>query len=53
MKWHNQAGSITTNLRVNIDFTSTELRATEIVTQKFHVDDSSKGRYDMILDKYL
>ena len=29
------------------------LSATNAVTWKFHVDDSAKGRYYMILDRYL
>ena len=49
MQWHTHEGNITTNLKVKIDFTLPELRATKIVTWNFHVDESAKGRYEMIL----
>ena len=32
MQWHTQAGKITTNLKVKIDFTLPEISATKIVT---------------------
>ena len=53
MQWHTQAGSITTNLKVKIDFTLPELSTTKIVMWSFHADESAKGRYDMILGRYL
>ena len=46
VQWHMQAGSITTNLKVNIDFTLTELSATKIVTWNYHVVTSLRA--DMI-----
>ena len=49
MQWHTQAGNIATNIKVEIDFTITELSATNVVTWNIHVGDSAKGRYDMIL----
>ena len=49
MKWYTQAGKTTTNLKVKIDFSLPGLSATKTVTWNFHVDDSAKGRYDMIL----
>ena len=49
MQWHTQGGSITTNIKVKIYFTLPELSATEILTWNCYVDDSAKGRYDMIL----
>ena len=49
MQWHTKAGSINTNLKVDVDFTLPELSAMNVITWKFHVDDSAKGRYDMIL----
>ena len=49
IQWHTQGGSITTNIKVKIDFTLPELSATEILTWNCYVDDSAKGRYDMIL----
>ena len=51
MQCHTQAGSITNNLKFNIDFTLTELSATEIVTWNCCVYDSSKGRHDVILGR--
>ena len=51
MQWHTQAGNITTNIKVEIDFTLTELSATNVVTRKFHLGESAKGRYAMILGR--
>ena len=48
-----QAGNITTNLKVKADFTLPSLSATNVVTCKYYVYESSKGRYDMILGRYL
>ena len=53
MQWNTQAGNVTNNLKVEIDFTLPTLSATNVTTCKCHVDDSSKGRYDMILGRYL
>ena len=53
MKLHTQAGNITTNTKVKIDFTLPGIRATKIVTWNCHMDDSAKGRCDMILGRYL
>ena len=53
MKWHTQAINITTNYKVNVDFTFPALSAMDVVTWKFHVDDFAKGRYDMILGRCL
>ena len=53
MQWNTQVGNITTNLKVKIDFTLPALSATNVVTWNCHVDDSSKGRYDMILGRDL
>ena len=52
-QWHTQAGNITTNLKVKVDFTLPTLSATNVAKWNFHVDDYTKGRYDMILGKYL
>ena len=51
MKWHTEAGCITTNLRVKIDFTLPELSAIKIVTWNCHVDNSAKSRKYMILGR--
>ena len=53
MRWQTQAGNITTNLKVKVDFTLPALSATNVVTRKYYVDESNKGRYDMILGRYL
>ena len=53
MQCHTQTNNITTNLKVQIDFTLPELSEKIIVTCDFHVDDSAKGRYDMILGRYI
>ena len=49
MQWHKQAGNITTSIKVGVHFTLPALSATNVVTWKCHVDDSTKGRCDMIL----
>ena len=49
IQWHTLAGNITTNLKVTVDFTLSALSVANVMTWKFHVDDSNKGRYDMIL----
>ena len=51
MRWHTQAGNVNTNLKFKIEFTLLELSATKIVMLNFHVDDSTKVRYDMILGR--
>ena len=49
MQWHTQKCNITTNIKVKIYITLPELSATKIMTWNCHVDESAKGRYDMIL----
>ena len=53
MQKHAQVGNITTNMRVKIDFTLPELSAKIIVEWNFHVNDSTKVRYDIILGRYI
>ena len=53
MQWHTQARNNTTNLRIKVYFTLPALSATNFVTCNCHVDDSSKGRYGMILGRDL
>ena len=43
-RWNTQAGNITNNLKVKVDFTLTALSAMNVVTWKCHVGDSAKGR---------
>ena len=44
MQWHTQAGNITTNIKVEVDFTLPALSPKNVVMYKFHVDDFDKGR---------
>ena len=53
IQWHTQGGSITTNLKVKIDFNLPELSMTKFVTWNFHVGDSSKVIYDIILGRNI
>ena len=53
MQWHKQDDNITTNIKVKIYFNLPKLSATTIVTWNFHVDESAKGRYVMILGIYI
>ena len=48
-KWHTQAGNITTNTKVKIDFTLPRFSVKKIVTWNCNANDSAKGRYNMIL----
>ena len=49
MQCHTQSGNITNHLKVEVDFTLHEISAMGIMMWRFHVDESSKGRYYMIL----
>ena len=53
MQWQTQAGNITTNIKVKVDFTVPALSATNVRTCKCHVYESAKGIYDMILGQDL
>ena len=53
MQWQTQDINITTNIKVKVDFTLPALSLTNVVTWKCHMDDSAKGRYDMILGRDL
>ena len=53
MQWNTQSGNVAKSMRVKIDFTLHELRVTNIVTRNCHVDESAKGRYEMILGRDL
>ena len=52
IQWHTQDINITINIKVKVYFTLIRLSAANVVKWKFHVDDSVKGRYDMILGGY-
>ena len=49
MQFHTQSGNITTYLKVEVELTLPEINAKKILTWNFHVDESTEGRYDMIL----
>ena len=49
MQWNTQEGNININIMVKIDFTLPELSASKTVMWNFHVDESTKKRYDTIL----
>ena len=53
MQWNTQAKDITTNIKVKVYFTLPTLSATNVSTWNFHVDDSAKDSYDMILGQDL
>ena len=53
MQWHTQARSITTILKVDVDFTLPALGVTNVVTCKSHADDFVKCEYDMFLRQYI
>ena len=40
-------------IKVKVDFTLPVLSATNVVTWNCHVDDSAKGRYDIIFGRVL
>ena len=48
-----QAGNITTNIKVKVNFTLPALSTTNVVMWKCHVHDSAKGRHNIILVQYL
>ena len=49
--WEIHAGNFMTLKKVNVHFLPPKFSATKIVMWKCHVDESTNGRYDMILDK--
>ena len=53
MQWHTQAGNIITNLKVDMEFTLPALSAENAMTCKIPVDEYARGRYDMILERYI
>ena len=53
MQCHKQDINITTNLKVKVDFTLPALSRTNVLMWKYHVDESDKGRYNMISGKVI
>ena len=53
IQWHTYTGNITNNHKVKLYFTLPALSVTNFMTWKFHVGESSKSRYDMILGQDL
>ena len=53
IQFHTQAGNITTNIKVEIYFTLPDLSMTKIMMWNFHVYDSTKVRYNMILGRNI
>ena len=49
----NQSGKFTTSKKVNLDFCLPDFSATNIVTWKCYVDESTNNIYDMILGRDL
>ena len=47
--WETQAGKFTNSKKESVDFCPLDFSATNIVTCKFRVDESTNGIYDMIL----
>ena len=48
-----KAVTITTNLKVKMNFTLTAISATKIMMWNCHVDESAKGIYEIILGRYV
>ena len=53
IQWHTQAGDITNNINVKVDYTLPAISATNVMTWNCHVDGSAKDIYYMILVQYL
>ena len=49
--WETQAGKFTTSNKVNVNFCLSEFSVTKMVMWKFHVEEFTKSRYNMILGK--
>ena len=53
IQWQTKAGNITTNFKVEVDFTLPALSTTNVLTWKCDVDNSARGRYNMFLGRDL
>ena len=53
IQWNAQSGNITANINIKVNFTLPALNAMNVVTWKFHMDDSAKGRYHFLLGQDL
>ena len=53
MQWYTQDGNITTHIKNKVDFTLPALSMKNVAMWKYHVDESSKRIYDIILGRDL
>ena len=53
MQWHTQAGNITAYIKLAVGFILPGLSPEHVVTWNCHVDESTKGRYNMIIRRDL
>ena len=53
LKWKIKADNITNHHNIRIDFTLTEFIETHNLTWRFHVYESAKSRYHMIIRRYI
>ena len=53
IQWNTHTRNVTTNFKVNIYFTLPALSTTNGVAWTYNVNDSAKGRCDMLLGLYL
>ena len=53
MQCHTQSDNITTNLKDEVYFNLTTFSVTNVLTWKYYVNDSTKGKYYMILGRDL
>ena len=52
-EWITQSGNFTTKYIINKDFTLPDFSETKTMTWKYHVDESTEGRHDIIISRGL